>query len=77
MQTPQKHHINPMKSFDEFCVENCKIILTEEYPCQNKKQLEKKEGEYIENDKSHLSKCIVGRTRKENCDATGERHLQQ
>ena len=34
----------PKKSFDEFCVENCKIILIEEYPCQNKKQLEKREG---------------------------------
>ena len=22
----------PKKSFDEFCVENCKIILIEEYP---------------------------------------------
>ena len=34
----------PKKSFDEFCVENCKIILIEEYQCQNKKQLEKREG---------------------------------
>ena len=33
-----------MKSFDEFCVESCKIILIEEYPCQNRKQLEKREG---------------------------------
>ena len=59
---PQKHHINSMKSFDEFSVQNCKIILIEEYPCQNRKQLEKKEGEYIENDKSRLNRCIVGRT---------------
>ena len=51
-----------MKSFDEFSVQNCKIILIEEYPCQNRKQLEKKEGEYIENDKSRLSGCFVGRT---------------
>ena len=43
-----------MKSFDESCVENCEIILIEEYPCQNKKQPEKKEGEYIGNDKSRL-----------------------
>ena len=38
-----------MKSFDEFGVENRKIVLIEEYPCQNRKQPEKKEGEYIEN----------------------------
>ena len=54
-----------MKSFDEFCVENCQIILIEEYPCQNRKQPEKKEGEYIENDKDCLNKCIAGRTRKD------------
>ena len=64
-----------MKSFDEFGVENCKIVFIEEHPCQNKKQLEKKEGEYTQNDRNHLSKCIVGRTRKENCDATREHHL--
>ena len=72
-----KHYPNSMKSFDEFGVENRKIVLIEEYPCQNRKQPEKKEGEYIENDKNCLSKCIVGRTRKENCDATREHHLEQ
>ena len=66
-----------MKSFDEFDVENRKIVLIEEYPCQNRKQPEKKEGEYNENDKNCLSKCIAGRTRKEGCDAIGEHHLQQ
>ena len=62
---PQKRHPLSMKSFDEFGVENRKIVLIGEYPCQNRSQPEKKEGEYIENDKNCLSKCIVGRTRKE------------
>ena len=66
-----------MKSFDESCVENCEIILIEEYPCQNKKQPKKKEGEYIGNDKSRLKRCIAGRTRTEYYDATGEHHLDQ
>ena len=66
-----------MKSFDEFCVENCEIILIEEYPCQHKKQPEKKEGEYIGNDKRRLNRCIAGRTRTEYYDATGEHHLDQ
>ena len=57
-----KHHINSMKSFDEFGVENCKMVLMEERPCQNRKQLKNREGEYIENDKSRLSGCFVGRT---------------
>ena len=51
-----------MKLFEEFGVENCKIVLIEEYPCQNRKQLEKRDGEYIGNDKSRLSGCFVGRT---------------
>ena len=59
---PRKHHINSMKSFDEFGVENCNLVLMEERPCQNRKQLKNREGEYIENDKSRLSGCFVGRT---------------
>ena len=51
--------------------------LIEEYPCQNRKQPEKKEGEYIENDKNCLSKCIVGRTWIEYFDATTEHHLEE
>ena len=66
-----------MKSFDEFCVENCKIVLIEEYPCQSRKQLEKRDGEYIGNDKSRLNRCIAGRTRTEYYDATGEHHHLQ
>ena len=57
-----KHHINSMKSFDEFGLENCKLILIAEYPCQSKKQPEKKEGGHIENDKNGLNRCIAGRT---------------
>ena len=63
-RNPPKHYPNSMKSFDEFGVENRKIVLIEEYPCQNRKQPEKKEGEYIEHDKNCLSKCIVGGSRK-------------
>ena len=67
-----------MKSFDEFGLENCKLVLIAEYPCQNRKQLEKKEGGYIiENDKNGLNRCIAGRTWMEDCGATGEHHLQQ
>ena len=66
-----------MKLFDEFGVENRKIVRIEEYPCQNRKQLEKKEGEYIGNDKSCLNRCIVGRAWMEYYDATGEHHLEQ
>ena len=75
MQTPQKRHLNPVKSFDESDVENRKVVLIEEYPCQNRKQPEKKEGESNENEENCLSTCIAGRTRNEYCDATREHHL--
>ena len=76
-RNPPKHYPSSMKLFDEFGVENRKIVLIEEYPCQNRKQLEKKEGEYIGNDKSCLNRCIVGRAWMEYYDATGEHHLEQ
>ena len=46
-----KHHINSMKSFDEFGLENCKLILIAEYPCQTESNSEKEEGGHIENDR--------------------------
>jgi len=51
-----------MRSVDELGVENCKVVLMEERPCQNRKQLKNREGEYIENGKSRLSGCFIGRT---------------
>ena len=41
-----------------------KIELLEEYPCNNKEQLLKKEGEYIRNNEC-CNKYIPDRTRKE------------
>lgn len=43
---------------------NVKIILVEEYPCENRKQLEKKERNYIENNEC-INKVIPTRTQKE------------
>jgi len=50
--------------FDEFGIENCKIELIEECPCENKEQLLKKEGEHIKNNIC-VNRIIVGRTRQE------------
>ena len=41
-----------------------KIELLEEYACNNKEQLLKKEGEYIRNNEC-VNRCISGRTHKE------------
>ena len=50
--------------FDKYGVENCFIELVENYPCETKDELNKKEGEYIRNHKC-VNKAIPGRTRKE------------
>ena len=44
--------------------EDYKIELVEEYPCNNKQQLEKKEGEYIKANEC-VNKRIEGRTYKQ------------
>ena len=48
-----------MKLFDEFGVENHEIALIEEYPRQNRKQPEKKEGEYIEMKRIVLANALL------------------
>lgn len=55
-----KYDPNFIKLFDKFGIKNHKIIFIKEYPCQNRKQPEKKKGKNIKNDKNCFSKCIVG-----------------
>jgi hypothetical protein len=42
-------YISSFILFDEFGIDNVKIELIENYPCNNKEELLKKEGEYIKN----------------------------
>ena len=61
--------------FDEFGVENCKIELIEEYPCNNQMELHRREGHYIQcND--CLNKNVAGRTDKEYREQNKERHRE-
>lgn len=58
---------NTKQYYNSFLVLDCddyKIELVEEYPCNNKTQLCKKEGEYIKNNEC-INKQIAGRTSKE------------
>ena len=50
--------------FEEFDVENCKIVLIEVYPCNSKEELFAREGYHIANVEC-INKCIMGRTKKE------------
>ena len=61
--------------FDEFGVENCKIELVEEYPCNNKMELLRQEGHHIRENEC-VNKIVSGRTNKEYRDEFKE-HLQK
>lgn len=50
--------------FDKYGIENCKILLIENYPCNSKEELLKKEAEYIRQ-LNCVNKNISGRTKKE------------
>jgi len=50
--------------FNKYGLENCKINLLMNYPCHNRKDLEKKEGEFIRNIDC-INKYIAGRTKKQ------------
>ena len=50
--------------FDEFGVDNCKIVWIEDYPCSSKKELEAREGKY-QKEIECVNKVIAGRTLEE------------
>ncbi len=47
-------------NFDNYGIENCRIVLVETYPCNNRDELTAKEGEYIVATQC-LNKRIEGR----------------
>ena len=57
-------HNSLTTSFDIVQYADCYIELYEEYPCDNKQQLSKREGEVIRSLQC-VNKCIAGRTLKE------------
>ena len=52
------------KLFDTYGVENCKIELVEEFPCNSKDELLAREGVYIR-ENNCVNKVIPGRTKAE------------
>ena len=59
-----KNYTRSLGIFCEYGVENCKILLVEDFPCETKEQLLRREGEYIRNNEC-VNKQIAGRTSKE------------
>ena len=62
--------------FDEYGIENCKIVWIEDYPCESRKQLEAREGYYIENTDC-VNRCQLGRTRAEYSKLYREKYPEQ
>ena len=63
----KNYDIDTKKYYTSYLILECedyKIELVEEYACNNKQQLEKKEGEYIKENEC-VNKRIEGRTPKE------------
>jgi hypothetical protein len=58
------YRCNVWDMFDEYDLENCKIELIEEFPCENKMQLLKREGFHIQNTNC-VNKRVEGRTKQE------------
>ena len=58
--------------FEEFGIENCKIELIENYPCQSIEELHRREGFYIQSIDC-INRCIAGRTHKEWTEQNYER----
>lgn len=59
-----RSNITVFSIFNEYGLENCKIELVELFPCNDKKDLTKREGFYIKSNEC-VNKIIAGRTPKE------------
>ena len=58
------HFVSIYDLFDKYGLENCKIELVEEAPCETKEQLRNIEGQHIRNEEC-INKRIEGRSTKE------------
>ena len=60
----QAAYVSSYALFDKCGIENCKIELIEDYPCESREQLAKREGQYIRREEC-INKVVAGRTVKE------------
>ena len=62
---PKKQHLPLYKAFREHGIDNFFIELIEKCPCNDKDELRKTEGEYIQTLKPTLNVRVAGRTKSE------------
>jgi hypothetical protein len=69
------HWVSSFKLFEKYGVNNCNIFLIEDYPCNNKDQLRKQEGNYIKS-MPCVNKHIAGQTHRESCKQYRNNHKE-
>ena len=62
--TGKRNFTSVFDIFEQYGLENCKIIWVEDYPCNSKKELEAQEGKY-QKKTDCVNKHIAGRSSKE------------
>ena len=70
------HLIMVFKLFEEYGLENCKIVLIENYPCESKDELHAREAHYIKSFEC-VNKCVPCRTGKERYEDNKDKILKQ
>ena len=77
MSGGNRKHERSMMLFDEFGIDNCKILLIKDFPCNSRAELEREEGrEILNNIDMCVNKNVVGRTRQEYYHDNQERLLE-
>ena len=62
----KNRNVSSYKLFDKYDIENCSIELIENFPCDNRTELEQQESVYINNNKAFcVNNNIPGRTIKD------------
>ena len=64
------------KIFDKYDETKCRIELIEDYPCNSRQELERREGELIRI-KDCINKNIAGRTAKERYEDDRDKYLEK
>ena len=68
------NNVSVFQLFKNYGIDNCNIYLIEEFPCETKDQLRKKEGYYISTIPC-VNKLVAGRTKKESAKAYYENNI--
>ena len=63
--------------FDDLDVNNCKIKLIKNYPCNSRKALELEEGKFIVSSKNCYNKNVAGRTKHEYANDNADKLKQK